>query len=159
MVEEQMTNQCCFLSEQTIRYNKPGSQILYFRTEAEVKCKRGWTGYGCDACAPNFEPPGECSRCRTGLAGNDCDACARGWTGPNCDECDLKFGPPGECDTCLTGWTGPVCQYCEGFGFSTESNCTECIQNGRWEGRRSRTDMEVYLTFTGSSCSELIPGK
>ena len=47
--------------------------------------------------------------------------CAIGWTGRNCD-------------TCAPGWTGPACDACEGFGFSTESNCTECIQNGYWTG-------------------------
>ena len=83
----------------------------------------------------------------------------RGWTGKNCDSCALNFGPPGQCDSCITGWKGDDCDACEGFGFSTESNCTECIQNGYWIGNISSKYLDVYLTFTGETCSDLVPGR
>ena len=85
--------------------------------------------------------------------------CKRGWTGENCDLCTRNFGPEGQCNQCLTGWIGDSCNYCEGFGFSTESNCTECIHNGYWKGTFRSNYLDVHLTFTGETCSELVPGK
>ena len=122
-------------------------------------CDHGWTGENCDSCDGNFGPPGQCDSCLRGWAGNSCAICANGWTGLECDACSRNFGPPGQCDRCLTGWTGDNCYYCEGFGFSTESNCTECIQNGYWKGMIGSTYLDVHLTFTGDTCSDLVLGK
>ena len=71
--------------------------------------------------------------------------CQARWTGP-------------DCDACAPGWTGPACDACEGFGFSEESNCTECIQNGLWEGTylNNVTQMTVALTFDGPACTNVI---
>ena len=60
---------------------------------------------------------------------------------------------------CPPGWTGPECDACEGFGFSTESGCTECIQNGKWTGTWLVAEpMIIYLTFEGTACAELVSG-
>ena len=120
MVEEQMAQQCCFVEKQPLLYSQPGDYILYHRKEAQVKCKKGWTG-------------------------DNCDACAAGWTGDNCDEC-------------APGWLPPGCSTCR-FGFSTESNCTECITNGLWTGTANGKDLTLRLTFNGETCSEVVPGK
>ena len=134
MIDGEMMQQCCLLHDKEIRYSQPGDQILYHREETMFQCRTGWTGDNCDICATNFGPPGSC------------DTCLAIFTGP-------------ECDACAPGWTGPDCQYCEGFGFSTESNCTQCIQNGYWKGRIRHNYLDVHLTFTGESCSELVLGK
>ena len=56
-------------------------------------------------------------------------------------------------------YTGPHCSSCQGFGFSTESNCTECIQNGQWIGKWFNIeDTEIILTFEGPGCTNLVPG-
>ena len=154
-----MKQQCCLLFETTILYSQPRDQILYHRIEAMVQCRRGWEGDNCDVCATNFGPAGLCVSCVTGFAGENCSECDRGWAGSDCDVCDTNFGPPGQCDKCLAGFTGLECHTCQGFGFSTESNCTECIQNGVWVGKRSYTDLEFHFNFTESSCSELVTGR
>ena len=133
------------LHENTIKERKPGEQILDNINDITVVCKSGWAGDNCDSCSERF-------------AGENCDICDRGRTGPDCDACDVNFELPGDCASCLNGFAGDNCDVC-GFGFSTESNCTKCIQNGLWVGRRRSTYMEVYFTFTGSSCSELKAGK
>ena len=64
-------------------------------------------------------------------------------------------------DACAPGWTGPECDACVGFGFSTgtESDCTECIENGHWSGSWGIFEyMEVFLTFERPECSYLVPG-
>ena len=175
---------CCLITEREIQYKKPGDLILYYKNNAALKCQTGWTGRNCDACAPNFEPPGQCDhclrgwtgrncdvcsenfgpvgqcdRCVTGWAGENCDTCARGWTGDNCTECATNFGPVGQCDRCLLGWAGNNCNVCD-FGFSTESNCTECIQNEKWTGTygHNKASMRAFLTFEGAACNNLEPG-
>ena len=62
---------------------------------------------------------------------------------------------------CAPGWTGPECDVCEGFGISTESGCTECIQIGKWTGTWGAffQVMTVFLTFQGPECTNLVPGK
>ena len=70
--------------------------------------------------------------------------CQTGWVGD-------------QCDSCQTGWTGERCDVCE-FGFNVTSNCTECIQNGKWTGTHG-VEMVLYLTFGGLGCSNLVPGK
>ena len=134
IVDEHLERQCCYLAEQTIHYRQPGEQILYYMNDAELKCKKGWTGQNCDSCVTNFEPPGECSRCRTGWTGEDCDACADGFLPPTCD------------------------QICDGFGCCNHGNCQGCIQNGRWEGTFATQALETVLTFRGDTCTELVPG-
>ena len=84
--------------------------------------------------------------------------CKRGWTGDNCDTCAPNFGPEGQCTQCLRGWAGDNCDVCR-FGFSTKSNCRECIQNGYWKGNMGSKYLDVNLTFTGETCSELVPGR
>ena len=170
MVDGKTAQQCCFLNQTEIRYSQPGDQILYYWKEAKLRCKRGWTGRNCDTCAPNFGPSGQCDSCLKGWSGLNCDSCATGWAGPgcdgcatgwigtDCDSCATNFGPDGRCDRCLTSWTGDNCNYCEGFGFSIESNCTGCIQNGYWKGNKGSRYLDVHLTFTGETCSELVPG-
>ena len=110
-----------------------GQSVLQEKINITVACQRGWTGENCDGCIQ-------------GWAGENCDGCIQGWAGENCD-------------ACAPGWIGENCDVCERFGFSTESNCTECIQNGLWVGRERSNDVEVYFTFTGPSCSELVTGK
>ena len=121
--------------------------VLYYKSDTPIKCQTGWTGRNCDACAPNFGPPGQCAEC------------FRGFAGENCNECVTNFGPPGNCNRCVLGWTGDNCDVCE-FGFSRESNCTECIQNGYWTGTYSQAPfpLRAYLTFEGPVCSNLAPG-
>ena len=120
--------------------------ILYYRKEAKLKCQHRLTGRNCNACAPNFGPPGQC------------DQCLRGWTGENCNECATNFDPPGKCDQCLRGWGGENCDVCE-FGFSTESNCTECIEEGEWAGTYVGAEfISIKMTFKGPACSNLVPG-
>ena len=111
-------------------------------------CAKGWTGENCSECTANFGPNGQC------------DQCLRGWVGNNCSDCHNNFGPPGQCDTCLARWTGPNCDACEGFGLSTESNCSECIRNGYWAGTylNSVWTMTADLTFDGPDCTNLVPG-
>ena len=110
---------------------QPGEQILQ---NATVNCLPGWK-----------EP--------------DCQTCAQRWAGDSCDKCAWNFGPLEQCDSCLTGWVGPNCDACEGFGFSAESNCTECIQNGHWTGTfNGQQTITVYLTFDGPACTNLVPG-
>ena len=99
---------------------KGGRLISRHRKEAELHCKKGWTG-------------------------RNCDACAAGWIGDNCDEC-------------TPGWLPPDCITCR-FGFSAESNCTGCIQNGLWTGTVHDKDLTVRLMFTGETCSTVAPGK
>ena len=136
-----------------------------------MQCQTGWTGKNCDACVPNFGPPGQC------------DQCLRGWTGINCTECATNFGPAGQCDTCLEGWDGDNCDRCTRdwtgencnercplgwggdncdvceFGFNIRSDCNECIQNGYWVGMwRFRYPMMVHLTFEGPTCSSVASG-
>ena len=95
----------------------------------------------------------------------------RGFAGENCTECATNFGPPGQCygcvprwggemcDSCAPGWTGPDCDVCDGFGFSEESNCTECIQNGLWAGLYGASyAMTAHLTFEGPECTNLVAG-
>ena len=148
------------------------------------QCLKGWAGNNCSDCATNFGRPGQCDQCLGGWTcdncsecadnfgpAGQCDQCLRGWSGENCSDCGTNFGPPGQCDQCLRGWagdscdacapgwTGPECDACEGFGFSTESNCTECIQNGYWKGHMSSRYLDVHLTFTGETCSDLVPGR
>ena len=134
-------------------------------------CATGWSGTNCDVCDTNFGPPGSCDSCLSGFAGDNCSECDRGWTGPECDACDVNFEPPGNCSRCKTGWTGDNCtecdkgwagnncDICEGFGFSIESNCTKCIQNGYWKGSHRSDYLDVHLTFTGDSCSDWVDGK
>ena len=134
-------------------------------------CATGWSGTNCDVCDTNFGPPELCDTCLTRWAGENCSECDRGWTGSECDVCAPNFEPPGNCsrcrtrwvgencDSCEQGWAGNNCDVCEGFGFSEESNCTECIQNGLWVGTQRSNDVEVYFTFTGPSCFELVTGK
>ena len=108
MLNEPAVQQCCFHNQENIRYRQHGEEIIYHRKEAELQCKKGWTGENCDACAPGWLPP-DCSTCR--------------------------------------------------FGFSTESKCTECIQNGLWTGTVNGKELRVRLTFTGDTCSTVAPGK
>ena len=133
MIDEPMIQQCCFLEAQDLLYRQPGEEIIYHQKEAQLQCQKGWTGRNCESCAPTFDPTGECSRCRTG------------WTGYNCD-------------TCALGWLPPDCSTCR-FGFSTESNCTECIQNGLWTGKVDDKNLTVWLTFTGDTCATVASGK
>ena len=154
------------------------------------QCLKGWAGKNCSECATNFESPGQCDKCVIGWDGDNCDICACGWYGANCTECANNFGPPGQdaeekivtpvledglvptavnvlptgpagqCARCLTGWIGDDCNYCEGFGFSTESNCTQCIQNGTWTGFwfGGPTGLTLHLTFDGPACNNVVPG-
>ena len=72
--------------------------------------------------------------------------CQTGWAGINCDACVPK-------------WIGPNCDACEGFGFSAESNCTECIQNGKWTGTWiNDLPIAFFLTFEGPECTNVVPG-
>ena len=150
---------CCLATESEIQYRKPGDMILYYKSGTPLKCQTGWTGRNCDACPPKFGPPGRC------------DQCLRGWAGENCDVCDTNFGPSGQCDSCVTGWggemcdscapgwTGSECDACEGFGFSMDSNCTRCIQNGKWTGTwGSSYSITLYMTFAGPTCTTLVSG-
>ena len=158
-VHTDTTGWCCLISKQPLLFRKPGNVILYYKDNTPVQCQNGWAGDECEACAPRFEPPGECSRCSTGWSGDNCNTCAQGWTGDNCDACANNFGPTGVCDTCVGGWRGDSCDDC-GFGFSRESNCTDCIQNGRWDGFvNDNTPLRVHLTFNGRTCSDITPGK
>ena len=134
------------------------------------ECSTGWTGDKCDSCARNFWPPGQCDSCLERWTGENCSECVKGWAGPeydgcatgragtDCDSCDVNFGPAGQCDRCLSGWAGDNCNYCDGFGFSPKSNCSECIQNGLWKGESRTKNVEVRLTFTGETCSDLVLG-
>ena len=141
------TDWCCLVTESQIRYRTPGDLILYYMNNTTLKCETGWAGRNCEACAPNFGPPGRCDQCLPRWAGENCDSCAVGWDGRNCE-------------SCAPGWTGPECSACEGFGFSAESNCTECIQNGYWAGTflNNVWTMTAYLTFERPACSDLVPG-
>ena len=132
MTEGAMVRQCYIVDQETLLYRKPGNYILYHRKEARLQCKKGWTGNKCDSCDVNYGPRGLCDNCLTGWAGENCDACALGWSPPACT----------------------TCQFC----FSSESNCTECIENGRWTGMVRHQDLTVWLTFTKETCSELVPG-
>ena len=106
-------------------------------------CTEGWTGGNCTYCDVNFGPPEQCDTCVIGWAGENCDSCAKGWTGDNCD-------------TCADGWIPPTCdQICDGFCCCNHSNCHGCIQDGLWEG----LNLNVRLTFSGKTCSELAPGR
>ena len=135
IVEGQTAWECCYLAEQTLRYTQPGDQILYYWKEAKLQCKRGWTGKNCDTCAPNFGPVGRCDRCLGSWTGDDCDTCADGWLPPTCD------------------------QICEGFGCCNHDNCQGCIQMGLWVGKDSnQLRLEARLTFSGETCSDLVPG-
>ena len=131
MVEGQTSGQCCFLNQTAIRYRQPGHQILYYWKEAELQCQDMWAGDNCDLCTQ-------------GWSGANCDTCAPGWTGNDCDTCAEGFLPP-TCD-----------QICDGFGCCNHDNCQGCIQNGRWQTPNGH---EVYLTFNGEKCSDLVPGK
>ena len=160
------------LRDPIIMNRRPGEQILQNDTDVIITCLRGWkepdcqrcahgwTGGKCDTCALNYGPPGECT------------SCLLGWDEPDCLACAENYGPPGECDQCLRGWTGenctercPLgwggqnCNLCE-FGFNKTTNCTECIQNGYWTGRYhiAQACMEVYLSFEGAGCTNLVPG-
>ena len=84
-------------------------------------------------------------QCKKGWTGDNCDACASGWTSEDCDTCTPGRLPP-DCSTCR-------------FGFSTESNCTVCIQNGYWKGSHSSYYLDVHLTFTGDTCSDWVLGR
>ena len=175
---------CCLVTETEIQYRKHGDMVLYYKNDIPVKCQAGWAGRNCDPCALNFGPPEQCNQCLRGFVGENCDECATnfgppgncercviGWTGDNydscatrwmgenCITCSLNFEPDGRCDLCLLGWGGDSCDVCE-FGFSTESNCTECIQNGYWTGTYShaRSPLRSYLTFSGPACTNLVPG-
>ena len=145
------------LQDDVLRDRKPGQQVLHSDADVTFSCQRGWVGSDCDSCDVNFEPVGECSRC------------SLGWSGRNCDTCVSNFGPAGQCDECLGGWTGdncdictdgwllPMCdQICDGFGCCNHDNCQGCIQNGQW---KTPIGQEVYLTFKGETCSDLVPGK
>ena len=150
------------LRDPILRDRNPGQQVLQNNANVIFTCLRGWAGRNCDKCDVNFEPPGQCSRCRTG------------WIGDNCDSWAPNFGPPGECtrcsrgwkepdcDMCAPDWAGANCDVCDRFGFSAESNCTECIVNGTWEGQTEGIEgikrLEVKLTFDGESCHGLFPG-
>ena len=152
------------------------------------RCRTGWTGQNCDECVTNFESPGlcdqflrewagdNCSICATNLGpSGDCNECLRGWTGRNCSECATNFGSPGQCNSCLVGWagdncdacaprwTGSKCVACKEFGFSAEIGCTECIVNGVLRGTSLYVDVNynitIHLTFTGSDCLDVAPGK
>ena len=135
MIDGPVTRQCCYLAEPPLRYSQPGSQILYYRKEAELECKKGWTRQNCDSCSTNFGPPGQCNMCLPRFKGDECDTCACGWLPPTCD------------------------QICNGFGCCNHSNCQGCIQNGRWEGTLLNQPLELVLTFRGNMCTELVPGK
>ena len=126
MIDEPMISQCCFLEAQNMLYSQSGGEIIYHRKEAELQCKKGWTGRNCDSCVKNFGPT------------RQCDQCLRGWSGEMCDSCDPNFEPEGECSRCRTGWAGNDCRECAPgwlppdcstcrFRFNTTSNCTECI--------------------------------
>ena len=132
MVAGQTAQQCCYLEEQKLHYSQPGNQILYYRKEAQLQCKKGRSGTNCDACAQQW-------------SGVNCDACAPGWA---CDDCD----------TCADGFLNPTCdQICDGFGCCNHDNCQGCIQNGVWEGP-SPTSPGARLTFRGKTFSDLVPG-
>ena len=170
------------LHDDFIRERNPGKPILQNKTAVSVSCKRGysvdncdscakgWTRDKCDSCVVKFGPPGQCHSCLRGWVGENCDACAKGWTGdncticakgwtgPECDACSQNFEPDGQCDTCLTAWKGDSCDVCR-FGFSTESNCTDCIQNGYWKGYIRSDYLDVHLTFNGETCSDLVLGR
>ena len=95
----------------------------------------------------NFGPPGQCDTCLDRWDGDNCDRCARGWIGENCTE------------RCPVGWAGTNCDTCE-FGFTPESNCTDCIENGRWTGQyHNGASLTVRMTFEGPACTNLEPGK
>ena len=133
VVDEEDIRECCFLQE--IQYKNPGDQILYHLMNTTFRCKKGWSGSNCDACAHQW-------------SGANCDACAPGWTGDDCDTCTDGFLPP-FCD-----------QICDGFGCCNQGECESCIQNGRWEGLTgSGFPIQVDLTFSGSRCSDLVPGE
>ena len=139
---------------------KPGQQVLHDEADVTFSCQRGWVGSDCDRCDVNFGPDGECSRCRTGWVGDNCDACAIGWIGSDCDTCATNFGPPGQCDTCNDGWLPPTCdKKCDGFGCCNHGECQGCIQNGRWQGSIGHNSLEVRLTFSGETCSQVVPGE
>ena len=153
-----MRQKCCLLVQPNIRYRQHGDEIIYHRKDVDLKCTKGWTRSNCSLCVTNLGPPGQCNQC------------LRGWAGENCSECAANFGPPGQCEKCLRGWTGNNCDVCAlgwsppdcstcRFGFITESNCTECIPNGRWTGTVDNKDLTVTLSFTGETCSEVMPGK
>ena len=145
VIDEEDIHQCCFL--QKISYKKPGYKILYHLMNTTLQCKKGWSGTNCDACALQWTGD-NCDACVPGWAGDDCDACVPGWTGD-------------DCDTCADGWLPPTCdQICDGFGCCNQGECQGCIQNGRWEGLTgSGFPVQVDLTFSGSRCSDLVPGE
>jgi hypothetical protein len=94
----------------------------------DCTCKRGWAGARCDACAPNFKPPGSCSSCTPGFAGDDCNTCALGRTGTNCDQCARGYAGAA-CTECKAGYTKSftgAC-YCAANRFiNTAEACIAC---------------------------------
>ena len=134
------------LSDPMIMNRRPGEQILPNKTDVTITCLRGWKEPDCQTCAQGWREP-------------NCQTCAQRWAGDSCDKCARNFGPVKQCDSCLTGRVGPNCEACEGFGFNTDSNCTECIQNGYWTGTFSGfAPITVYLTFDGPACTNLVSG-
>ena len=98
MINEPAIQQCCFIYQENFHFRQPGDSNIYHRKEAELQCKKGWTGRNCDSCAPKFEPPGNCSRCHNG------------WVGDNCDVCGFGFNAESNCTECIQNglWTGTV---------------------------------------------------
>ena len=143
-VAETPTRWCCLIKSDHIRYRSPGNLTIYHSMSASVHCQERWAGLRCNTCESRWAGS-NCDACITGRAGENCSACAIGWAGEDCDACAL-------------GWTGDNCDTCD-FGFSNEGNCTECIQNGKWDGTvDGTTPLTVHLTFTGPTCSEITPG-
>ena len=86
------TYRCCLVTESEIQYRKPGNMILYSKYATPAKCQTGWTGRNCDACAPNFGPPGRCDACLTvGLGRTVTYVSLDSNATTNCNEC-IKNG-------------------------------------------------------------------
>ena len=133
---------------------RPGGQIFQNTT---VTCLRGWKEPDCQTCAQGWKEP-DCQTCAKNFGPPGyCTSCVSGWAGEYCSICDTNFGHP--TDSCQLGWTGENCDICD-FGFSAESCCTECIQNGIWAGTWNSTHpMVANLTFEAPACTHFQSGK
>lgn len=78
--------------------------------------------YDCSYCLTyGLDPNAQCTACKTGYTGPNCDACAAGWTASRGVAIHYPFTDPDGFNL--------ICTQCPNPGMDPKTNCTTCLPN------------------------------